>query len=390
VPLVVSRLPEVLEAEGDHATAAKAQPIPVPAGVSGRIGKEGEVHCYAFEAKAGEHFTFEVVARAHQSMLDSFLRVLNDKGERLAENDDASDRFVHADSLIENWAAPAAGRYVVEVRDLHRRGGPEFVYFLKVTRSEPGFTLDTDTDKTLLAPGTAGVIFVRTARKNGFAGDVQLAIDGLPPGVTAHCGRILATGNDGCVILQAAADAKVTAANGRITGTATHPAGNGKSMTLTATARPLQEIYMPGGGRFHYPAEMHTVSVGDPLDLKAVKISPASLTLKPGESKRVEVTLERAAGFKGPVTLGLVYQHLDTVFGNSLPAGVTLDDKASQTLLNGDQSKGYLTLKAAADAKPVRGQQVPVMAHVSINFVVKFTYCAEPLLITVEGASAGK
>jgi hypothetical protein len=383
VPLVVSRLAEVVEADGDHATAATAQPVPVPAGISGRIGKEGEVDCYRFEAKAGEHFTFRVVAREHQSMLDSFLRVLNAKGERLVENDDAADRFVHADSLIENWAAPADGRYVVEVRDLHQRGGPEFVYFLEVTRSEPCFTLETDTDKTLLAPGTAGVMFVRVTRKNGFAGEVRLAVEDLPPGVTAQCGRILATGSDGCIVLRAAPDAKVTAANVRVTGTATHPAVGGKTTTLTATARPLQEIYMPGGGRFHYPAGWHTVSVGDALDLKAVKVRPAALTMKPGESKRVEVTLERAPGFKGPVTLGVVYQHLDTVFGNSLPPGVTLDEKASQTLLGGEQSTGYLTFTAAPDAAPVQDQRVPVMAHVSINFVVKFTYCAEPLRITV-------
>jgi hypothetical protein len=57
--------------------------------------------------------------------------------------------------------------------------------------------------------------------------------------------------------------------------------------------------------------------------------------------------------------------------------------KASQTLLTGDQSKGSITLKAAADAKPVQNQQVAIMAHVSINFVMKFTYCGEPLLITV-------
>jgi hypothetical protein len=383
VPVIVSRLPEILESDGDHATAAKAQPIPVPAGVCGRIVKEGEADCYAFDAKAGEHFTFEVVARAHQSMLDSYLRILNDKGERLAENDDAQDRFLHADSLIEDWAAPANGRYVVEIRDVHQRGGPAFVYFLEVTRSEPYFTLETDTDKTLLAPGTASVLFARVARKNGFAGDVQLAVEGLPPGVTARCGRILAAGKDGCIILQAAADAKQAAANVRITGSATHTDAGGKSRTLTATARPLQEVYMPGGGRFHWPVEMHTVSVGDPLDLRAVKISPTAITLKPGEAKKVEVTLERAPGFKGNVTLDTVYQHLGVIFGDSLPPGVTIDDKTSQTLLTGDQAKGTLTLKAATDAKPVQSQQVPVMAHVSINFVMKWTYCGEPLRISV-------
>jgi len=41
-------------------------------------------------------------------------------------------------------------------------------------------------------------------------------------------------------------------------------------------------------------------------------------------------------------------------------------------------------LKAAADAKPVDKQQVPIMAHVSINFVMKWTFCGEPLFITIE------
>ncbi len=308
------------------------------------------------------------------------MRIVNAKGQSLVENDDARDRYVHADSLIENWAAPTTGRYTIEVRDLHARGGEEFVYFLKVVRSEPHFQLEIDTDKTLLAPGLASVIFVRAVRKNGFAGEIQLGVEGLPSGVTAHCGRILADGKDGCLIVQAAPDAKPTAANLRVFGTAPLPDGKGK---LAATARPLQEIYMPGGGRFHYPADMHTLSISDSLDLKSVKISPASITLRPGESKRIDVTIERSPGFKGNVTLDTVYQHLSSVYGSSMPPGVRIDDRASQTLLTGGQTKGHITLKAAADARPVEKQQVPIMAHVSINFAMKWTFCGEPLLITV-------
>src|SRR5262249_4799703 len=156
-----------------------------------------------------------------------------------------------------NWSAPAKGRYIVEIRDLHLRGGPTFVYFLKVTHSPPYFTLETDTDKTILAPGTASVIFARAARKNGFAGPIQLSVEGLPPGVSARCGRILENGTDGCIILRAAADAKQAAANIRVTGSATQRDKDGKENALSAEARPLQEIYMPGGGRYHYPAQMH-------------------------------------------------------------------------------------------------------------------------------------
>jgi hypothetical protein len=390
VPLVVSKLPEVLEAAGEHATAERAQPVAVPCGISGCIEKEGAIDCYAFEAKAGERFTFRVLARDCWSGIDSNLRILNAKGERLAENDDARDRFIHADSLIENWAAPAAGRFVIEVRDLHARGGPGFVYFLEVTHSRPSFSLELDTDKTLLAPGTAAAIFARVTRKNGFAGEVQLGVEGLPPGVTATCGRILADGKDGCILLQAAPGAKPCAANLRITGTATHAEGKEKPVTLQAVGQPLQEVYMPGGGRFHYPVEMHTLSIGDPLDLRSVKITPTAVTLKPGASKRIDVVIERAPGFKGNVTLDTVYQHLGTIYGDSMPPGVAIDDKASQTLLVGEQVKGHITLKAAANAKPVKEQLIPVMAHVSINFVMKFTCCGEPLRVSVEGPSPAK
>jgi len=185
----------------------------------------------------------------------------------------------------------------------------------------------------------------------------------------------------------AAPDAKQTAVNLRVFGSAPRPDGKGK---LEATAKPLQEIYMPGGGRFHYPAAMHTLSVGDPLDLKSVTIAPTSITLKPGESRKIDITIERGPGFKGNVSLDTVYQHLGTIFGGSMPPGVTVDDKVSQTLLTGEQTKGYITLKAAADAAPVEKQQVPIMAHISINFVMKWTCCGEPLFITVEKAVAAK
>ena len=390
VAVVVSRLPDVREAPGDNNSPAKAQLVTVPAGVSGCMDVPGDVDCYAFDAHKGEQFTFDVIAQRHGSHLDSLLRILGPKGEKLAENDDHRERNSgyngfnqHADSYLDAWQAPADGRYVVQVRDVHQRGGPTFGYFLKAMRTRPTFVMDTDTDKTLLAPGTGGVIHVRLTRKGGFAGEVQLGIEGLPPGVKAHCGRVLAGATDGCIVLQAAPGTAQGAANVRIFGTANGVGADGKRLPLTVAARPLQEFYNPGGGRNHFPVQMHTVSVGDPLDLEWVKISPTAVTLKPGESKKVEVEVKRRTGFNANLTLDVIYQHLDFVYNNSLPAGVTVDGGASQTLLTGGRSKGWITLKAAADAKPVENQQVAVMAHVSINFAIKFTYSSEPLRVSV-------
>lgn len=391
VPLIVSKLPEVREAPGDNDTSAKAQPITIPAGISGCMDAADDVDCYAFSAKKGETFTFDVIAQRAGSRLDSVVRILGPKGEKLAENDDHQERRsgysgfnLTADSRIEGWAAPADGRYVIQIRDVHQRGGPEFGYYLQVTRSQPTFVMDLDTDKTNLAPGTRGVIHVRITRKDGFTGEVQLGIEGLPEGVKATCGRILAGSTDGCIILHAASDSKRTAANVRVLGNSTQPGSDGKAVALSVEARPLQEFYNPGGGRNHFPVQMHTVAINDPLDLLDVKISPTALTLKPGESKKVEVEVKRQPDFKGNLTIDLIYQHLDFNYNNSLPPGVTIDARASQTLLTGGNSKGWIVLKAASDAKPIDRQQVAVMVHASINFAIKFTYSSEPLLVTVE------
>ncbi|MBI3468734.1 MAG: PPC domain-containing protein, partial [Planctomycetes bacterium] len=193
VPVVVHDLSPALEGDETNDSPADAELLAIPSGVSGRIEHEGDVDIYGFEAKKGDRLNFEIVARRHGSALDPIIALLNEKGARLIESDDYTQgRTISADALIENWAAPADGKYYFEVRDLHGRGGPAFVYLLKATHSGPAFHLDVDTDKTVLTPGTSGVIFVRVTRKNDFAGPIELAIDGLPEGVTASSGRILA------------------------------------------------------------------------------------------------------------------------------------------------------------------------------------------------------
>lgn len=385
--LFVTRMPLVNEQPSENNSPSQAQAIAVPQGVNGNIEQPSDIDCYAFEAKKGERFNFEIIARRMQSALDANVRILNEKGALMVENDDlANGRLRSKDSLIEFWSAPADGKYFVEVSDLNLQGGPPFVYFLKVTRTEPEFVLEVDTDKTVLAPGLASAIYVRVYRKNGFTGEVQLGIHGLPAGVTATCGRILEGGTDGVIVLQAAKDAPLAMANVQIAGTGTFKPAEGEPRELSAVATPLQETYMPGGGRGHWPVDIHTVSVSEPMDIISVKVSPAEINLKPGESVKIDITIERAEGFDKNVTLDCIYRHLGSVYGNSLPAGITIDDKASKTLLTGKVLQGNLTLKAAPDAKPVERQQIAVAAHVAINFVMKMSYYSEPVFVTVSAA----
>lgn len=385
VTVLSSRLPAISETAHANNSFEQGQPVPVPSVISGTIEAESDIDCFTFEAKAGDRLSFQVFARQAWSDVDPYLRILNDKGALVSEADDSTIRRVQsADSWLENWGAPADGKYTLEIRDLHLRGGPQFTYAVEITRALPHFLLEVDTDKTLLAPGSGGVFYVRGLRKNGFVGEIQLHVEGLPAGVTATCGRILEGGNDGCVILQAGSEAKYDAANIRISGTGKHVVPNAEPLQLTAVGLPLQEYYSPGGGRGNFPVDLHTVSVAEPMDIRSIKLSGNEFRLKPGGSQKIDVTIERAPGFTGNVTLDVLFQHLEAPFGNSLPKGVTLDGASSKTLLTGTETQGVITLKAAADAPLVEKQMIPVMAHVSINFVMKLTFAGEPVWVTVE------
>jgi hypothetical protein len=385
VPLLVADVPLVAEQTDAGDSLEAAQLVSVPAGINGRADREGDVDYYAFEAKKGEAFSFEVIARRRQSAMDSHLRVLDASGKQLALSDDLKlGKRTSADSWQENWTAPADGRYVVEVRDIHLRGGAEFPYFLKITRAEPYFELYLDTDKTQVTPGGCGAIFVRVERKNGFTGPVQLAIDGLPHGVTASCGRILdGKSQDGGIVLEADHDAPLNVAQATVRGTATHTREDGRTVELSAVAMPYQETYQPGGGRGHWPVESHTIAVTDYADLRGVYLDTYEVTLRPGESKRIGIRIDRSPDFKANVTLDVLMRHLNSTFANTLPPGVSLDDKHAQSLLTGSASEGYLTLTAAKDAPPVEKQQAVVLAHVALNFVMKWTYASQPLLVSV-------
>ena len=384
VPIFATKLPLAQEADGDNNAFDKAQSVVLPVGVNGRISAENDVDCFKFEAKKGDKFTFEVRARRYQSAMDPYLRILNDKGAQLAENDDLRDgKRGSQDSRIDAWAAPADGTYVIEIRDMHLRGGDSSVYFIEVIKAEPHFRLYADTDKTQLGPGGNGVLFVKIERKVGFTGEVQLHVDGLPPTIAATCGRILSDkAEDGCIIFKAAPDAPIAIHNVTIRGTSTFKEGENAPVELSAVASVYQETYQPGGGRGHWPVDVHTLSLGAPTDIRSVKLSEYDITLKPGETKKIEVELERAPDFSSNVTLDVMFQHL-AVFANTLPPGVKFDEGKSSKLITGKNVKGHIILTADANATPTEKQLVPVTANVSLNFVMKTNFAADPLWITV-------
>jgi len=385
MPLVVTDQVLVDELSTRKDLIADAQMASLPCGINGRIGTEGEVDCYVFSAKKGERYSFEVFARRLGSSLDSQIRILDAQGNSLQLGDDMRvGKRNYADSLIENWSVPADGKYLLEIRDLHLRGGQSYVYFVQATVAVPYFSLFVDTDKTPISSGAAGVVYVRAEKKNGFDREIQLSVTGLPPGVVAHCGRILAGKNvDGCIVFEADSNMKPVVQPVVIHGDSIDSTPGSAQSRTTSIATVYQETYQPGGGRGHWPVESHVVAVTAPSDLRSVRVNETSIVLKPGESRTIEIEIDRADGFDKNVTLEATYSHLSTIFGSSLPEGVSVDVTASNTLLTGGATKGKIVLKAASNAPAVQDQQIVMMANVSLNFVMKATYASKPILISI-------
>jgi hypothetical protein len=268
------------------------------------------------------------------------------------------------------------------VRDLNSKGGPTFIYHVEADYARPDFSLKCDGDKAMIGPGSRTAWFVQLTRSGGFTGPVKIDVKGLPKGVTVNPLTIQEGQTQGLLVLGAASDAPLDAVNVTLTGTATLNV-NRKEEVATRPVTPMQEIYFPGGGRGVIGVNLFSVAVTEPSDILAVKVKPERITLKPGGEVKLEVTIERRKDYDKTVSIDVLLRHLGQVFGNTLPRGVTVVENKSKTLL-GTGNVGHVVLRAAPDAAEVTDVPISVLAHVSINFVVKVSYSSPPILLSVK------
>lgn len=381
VPVVVSHLPTVLETEPND-TPKQATRIELPVGVNGRISPKRDLDHFVFKAAKGKPVRLEVFARRFgtvlRSELDSQLDVMTPVGKILASNDD----FVGKDAGLV-FTPPADGDYVVRIRDLNNKGGDGFAYFLEADFAAPDFTLKCDPSKAMIGPGSRTAWFAQVTRANGFAGPVKVEVQGLPAGMAASPLTIPANMTQGVIVISASDDAKVDATAVRVVGTADAVDAAGKPCVLTRVATPVEEIYLPGGGRGRFDVGMQAVAVTTASDLLQVKVKTNRITLKPGEEVTIPVEVVRRPDYDKGVTLDVQLRHLNTMYGNPLPPGVTMLDGKSKTLL-GSGNSGAIVLKAAPDAPDCTDVPICVQGFVPINFVVKIGYSSEPIWISVK------
>ena len=178
----------------------------------------------------------------------------------------------------------------------------------------PDFTITAAPNTMTVAQGAqSDEVIVGVTGTNGFSGNVNIAVSGLPSGVRVIPPSSLQDGFTGPMVFIASADAAIGDATVTITGTSgvlTHEA----TVTLTVTGPP-------------------------PPDFVTLELSPASQMITVGSIATVSVTASATAGYTGPVDLSV----------ENLPAGVTMLP-ATAVLTPGVART--ITLVATAAAQP--------------------------------------
>lgn len=234
-PLFISfaTAPVATEAEPNN-DRAKPHLLQLPAEVSGQFLPANDRDWFGFDAKKGEVWWIEVFAHRLGRTCNPFILVQrvwkDEKGEeqtadvREAYDSDANlggreFNTAHRDPVF-RFEAPEDGSYRVCLRDLFSETveDPALVYRLAIRRESPDFRLAAmpDTPRpakddqrylhvtpTALRRGETLPVNVFAFRRDNFNGEIELSVEGLPPGVRAGAAKIEAGRNSAQLALTA-------------------------------------------------------------------------------------------------------------------------------------------------------------------------------------------
>jgi hypothetical protein len=402
-------------------------PIAIPVTINGRIDKPGVEHRYRFHAAKGEQLVFEVNARRLGSNLDSYLEVLDAKGQPMEraiarpvwatsltlrdhdsagrglrlqawdgmkvgdyvmvggeiiraealplspDNDTVFEGFngqrltffdttgeAHAvdsavykvqivppgtklspnglpaaplfyrnddggpgygkDSLL-HFIAPADGEYIVAIRDVQGLGGEQYPYRLTARHPRPDFRLTVNPRNPNVPKGGTIPVTVTALRLDGFDGPIDVSLGDLPAGLHASSGVIASGQVSTTIALSAESDAKLDSA--------VPFKAAGKGATITRFANPDDRLKL--------------ISLMPRADILMTAVTK-EVTIEPGGSAQITVSIERQGDFRGRVPVEV----------RNLPPRVrVLDVGLNGVLLNEDESRRSFTIDALPNAEPV-------------------------------------
>lgn len=294
-----------------NSDVSKPQSISLPCDVAGAFFPAADVDVFEFAGKKGEEWWIEVASERFGLPTDPSILVqrVTREGDaeklldvveladipspvKVSSNGYAYDGPPYnagSSDILGKLTLPEDGQYRLQLRDLFggTRNDPRNIYRLIVRKPDPDFALVAwplhmelrNGDRNALSKpislrgGATIALEVVAFRRDGFDGDIELAMENLPAGVTAQGLKIPAGKTRGLMLVSAAADAPRGFASARFVGRAkVGESVNERPCRLATVAWPIPDSW----GEIPFPrlSTDVAVSVGG-QDLAPLTISPA-------------------------------------------------------------------------------------------------------------------
>ena len=189
---------------------------------------------------------------------------------------------------------------------------------------------------------------------------------------------------EGCLVLTAAPDAKVRAANVRVMGTATVKDAEGRETTVVRDCRPLQGRHYQGPCKVN----LHTVAV---TNTSTLMVTPSATVarLTPGGSIRIDFEVKRGPDLPADFKFVFGPEFSKLGIGNNMigadpfPPGVTVDMAKSKVRLGPNENKGWIVLNAAPSTEAIAEVPFSIMASAGTDGRRPVLYSTPAIYLTV-------
>lgn len=328
---------EIAEIEPNN-NHAKAQKITLPCDISGSFFPAADVDVFEFEAKKGDIWWVEVASERFGLPTDPSALVqhvagtgVEEKLTDVAEFADipspvkvSSNGYAYDGPPYQAGSSDILGQLTIAQDGLHRlqlsdlfggtRKDPRNVYRLVIRKAAPDFAVVAwalhmelrNGDRAAfskplaLRGGATMALEVVTVRRDGFDGDIDLVMDGLPAGVTAQGLKIPAGKSRGIMLVTAKQDAPRAVGSANFYGRAQI---NGAAVTrpcrLASMSWPIPDAW----NEVPIPRLLADVPVSvSGIDFAPITIAPATsdvLEIAAGEKLTIPLTQTLRSEFSG-------------------------------------------------------------------------------------------
>lgn len=319
VALESSDLPVVVEAEPNEVITT-ATPVAGYATIYGRFSAPADEDCFTCSFAKDQAVTFECSPVPRGSGLLPVVTISTTEGASLASVS-AAERSPRICRL--EWRAPQAGPYVIRVKDIRQgqTGGVDAPYRLTIRPTELDFAFTASTDIANVVQGARAELELKIDRQGGFFLPIDLAVEGLPPGVRVEPAQIPAGLDVFRVAFVAEADTQPGDALLKLRGTAK---SGERLITHSATAVHLG--HDAEGVSFGSPTVDHVQLTVRHKPVFRLYCNEAYQYAYRGTVYPYLMEVERLGGFDGPIQLEVADRQIKDLDGvevmdSQIPAG---------------------------------------------------------------------